>query len=211
MWILLWVILSSILIGATLWSQRILMGQKAAWEKFAKTKNLTFKRGTFMGPAEMDGMIGDYRLSFFTAERPGEDIRTRRYVTAMEVSLMERFFDGGAMGTKEMLPFMQGLDKLHPYKIENAPWEDGHFVFIQNDAVIKEYLTTERLEAFSNILKTRNADIIIIFTHNQLVVRLETSDPMQDAEKIDKITKRLMMLCDKLRLTPEEREKLPAA
>ncbi len=69
MWILIWLLLSSVLIGATLWSLKILLAQKKAWEAYAKSKNFTYNAGTFMGPAEMNGVIGDYKLSFFTGER----------------------------------------------------------------------------------------------------------------------------------------------
>ena len=94
MWILLWLFLSSILLGSTAWSLRILFRQKAAWEKYAKSKNFTFNRGTMMGPAEMSGVIGDYKISFFSAERQGVDMRTRRFVTAIEIDLAEGMVDG---------------------------------------------------------------------------------------------------------------------
>jgi len=205
MWILLWVVLSGILMGATLWSLQILMRQKTAWEQFAKSKNFTFRKGTFMGPAEMNGVIGDYKLSFFTAERAGPDIRSRRYVTALEIDLVEGLIDGGVMGTKEMLPFMQSLDKLKPYKIEVEGWDPNHFAFAKHDAVMSAYLTKDRIDAFMNILKTKNADVLVLFNDKETVLRLETSDPMQDAAKIEKIVTRLMGLTDKLRITPEER------
>ncbi len=210
MWILLWFVLSAILIGATLWSLQILMRQKAAWEKYAKSKNFTFNRGTFMGPGEMTGVIGDYKLSFFTAERAGADVRTRRYVTVMEIDLIDGLVDAGALGTKEMLPFLQSLDKLHPLKIEGAPFEEGTYLFSKNDVVLKAYLTKDRMDTLANILKTKNADTLVIFNDKEMVLRLETSDPMQDADKIDKIVTRLIALAEKLRITSEERAGLMA-
>lgn len=210
MWIFIWIVLSSILMGATLWSLQILLRQKMAWEKYAKMKNLSFRRGTFMGPAEMDGIIGDYKLAFFTAERAGEDIRTRRYVTVVEIDLMEGLIDGGVIGTKEMVPFMQSLDKLHRYQISKQGWDENHYAFMKFDEVAKAYLTDERLDICANILKTKNADVLMIFNERELLVRLETSDPMQDAEKIDKILTRIMGLCNKLRITPEQRKEFMA-
>lgn len=210
MWILLWLVLSAILIGATLWSLQILMRQKAAWDKYAKMKGFTFNRGTFMGPGEMNGVIGDYRLSFFTAERAGADVRTRRYVTVLEINLIDGLIDSGALGTKEMLPFLQTLDKLHPLIIEGAPFEEGTHVFAKSDTVMKAYLTQERIETLASILKTKNADTLVLFNEKEVVVRLETSDPMQDADKIDKIVNRLIALTEKLRITSEERARLMA-
>lgn len=210
MWILLWLVLSSILIGASVWSFVILQRQKKAWEKYAKDKKFAFNRGTMMGAAEMNGVIGDYKLSFFTAERQGIDVRTRRYVTVVEVDLIDGLVDGGVMGTQEMLPFMQSLDKLHPYKINIAGWEQGHYAFMKDDNVAEAFLTPERLDIFMQILKTRNADTIVIFNDKEVVIRLETSDPMQNADNIDKIVKRMIGLCDKLRLTPDQKAQISA-
>lgn len=210
MWILLWIVLSAILLGSTAWSLSILLKQKAAWEAFAKSKNFTFKRGTFMGPAEMSGVIGDYKLAFFTAERQAVDARSRRFVTVVEIELAEGIANGAVMGTQEMLPFMQSLDLIKPHTIEDHGWDKGMYAFIRNEDAVKTYLTPERLEGFSAILKTRNADVLVVFHDTQFIVRLETSDPMKDAEKIDKITKRIMGLMDKLRVTSEERARLKA-
>jgi hypothetical protein len=206
MWLFIWFVLSAFLIGTTVWSLQILLRQKVAWEKFAKDNQFTFKRGTFMGPAEINGVKGDYKVSFFTAERSGEDMRNRRYVTTMEVNLIDGLVDGGVMGTKEMLAFMQSLDKLRPFKIEYPAWEEGMFAFMRNDAAVRAYLTPERIEIFSQLLKTKNADVLIVFNDRELVVRMETSDPMQDAEKMDKIFKRVTGLCDRLRIAEEERK-----
>lgn len=206
MWILIWVVLSSILIGASLWSLKILLRQKSAWEKYAKEKGFTFKRGTLMGPAEMEGVIGEYRVSFFTAERDGIDVRTRRLVTVMEVSVSDGLIDGGIMGTKETLPFMQSLVKLHPYKIHHPSWDESNmFAFVHNDGAVHAYLEPERIETITQILKTRNADSVIIFNHQEVLIRLETIDPIQETEKIDKVVKRTIALCDRLRITPEQR------
>ncbi len=206
MWVFIWIVLSSILLGATLWSLQILIRQKAAWEKYAKAKNLTFRRGTLMGPAEMTGVIDGYKLSFFTAERQSEDMRTRRYVTVVEIDLAEGLIDGGVLGTKEMLPFMQSLDRLHRYQMDTPGWMAEHFVFVKHDEPFKAYATLDRLEVLSNILKTRNADTIIIFNDRELLIRLETSDPMQDADKIDKVVTRIIGLCNRLRITMDQRK-----
>lgn len=208
MWILLWIILSAVLIGATAWSTQILFRQKKAWEAYAKKKNLNFTKGTLMGPAEINGVIGEYKVSFFTAERQEADARRRRYITAVEIALGEGLIDGGVAGTKEMLSFMQGLTQIHPFKVEG--WNPEHYLFVRNNDVAAAYFTPERIEVFDNVLKTRNADVIIVFNDKELMMRVETSDPMQDPEKIDKIITRLLGLADKMRLSPELRKQYAA-
>ncbi|PZO84681.1 MAG: hypothetical protein DI626_08105, partial [Micavibrio aeruginosavorus] len=162
------------------------------------------------GPAEITGQLGDYKVSFFTAQQAGGDIRTRRYVTAMELELGEGLVDGGAAGTKEMVAFMQGLEKLHPYKVEHPDWDAAHHMFVKYDDVTRAYFTPERTETVSQILKTRNAEVLLLYNDASMVLHAETSDPMQDAQKIDKIVKRLMALLDRLRITKDERTALMA-
>lgn len=209
MWVFIWVLLSSIVIGATLWSLKILFDQKSAWEKFAKAHSFSLNKGTLMGPAEMNGVIGDYKFSFFAAERDGTDIRSRRMLTVMEVNLIDGLVDGAAMGTEKILPFLQTLDKLHPYKIEHPSWDKGLFAFARNDQNIKAYLTAERVDAICQLLKTKNADVLVLFNDREALVRMETSDPMKDTEKLEKVTKRAMALLEKLRLSAQERETFP--
>jgi hypothetical protein len=132
-------------------------------------------------------------------------------MTVVEINLAAQgMVDGAVLGTQEMLPFMQSLELVHPYQIEGSGWEKGMYCFIKGEEVIKAYFTPERIETFVNLLKTRNADVLIVFHEKQFVVRLETVDPMQDAEKIDKIVARTIGLMDKLRITPEERARLKA-
>lgn len=200
-WIFIWVVLSAIVIGATAWSLQILLRQKAAWEAYAKRRNMSFTRGTFMGPAEIVGVIEDYKVNFFTAERQTLDMRGKRYVSVIEIQLAEGLFDGGVAGTKEMMPFMQTLTQLHPYPVKKEGWDASHVVFVRNDDIANAYFTPERLDTFQQLLSTRNADVLIVFNHEELVVRMETSDPMMDAEKIDKIVARQIGLANKLRIS----------
>ncbi len=210
MWVFLWIVLSAILLGTTGWSLAILLRQKKAWEAFAKSKNFTFVRGTFMGPAEMSGVINDYKISFFSVERQSTDLRSRRYMTALEIELTEPVIDAAAMGTKEMLPFLQSIGTLKPTKIESPHWDESLFAFMRNEEAIKAYLTPERMEAYAGILKTRGADIIVVFNEKKLVARLETADPMQDVTKMDKAVTRILGLLEKVRLTPEQRAQYAA-
>lgn len=198
-WFFIWFVLSAILLGASVWSFLILVRQKKAWESYAHKHKLIFNRGTLMGPAEISGMLDDYKIAFYTAERQMTDVRKRRYVSVVELTAPEGLFDGGVAGTQEMLTFMQSLEKIHFYKVEMEGWDETHRVFVRDDDVASAYFTPERLGIFSNILKTRNADVLIVFTDKEFLVRLETTDPMQDAAKIEKIVARIASLMGQIR------------
>ncbi len=209
-WIFVWFVLSAILIGATVWSLQILLRQKKAWAAFAKKHNFAFQKGTFMGPAEMSGSIGEYKIGFFTAERMTLDVRGKRYVSVIEVQLLEGLIDGGVAGTKEMQAFMNTLAQLQPYPVNKQGWNPEHTIHVRDKAVADAYFTPERLDAFEQVLKTRGADVIIVFNHEEFVIRMETSDPMMDPAKIEKVVSRQMALANKMRITPQQRSEYMA-
>jgi len=211
MWMALWLLVTAFLVGVTGWSYAILVRQKKAWEAYAKKKNLVFQKGTLMGAPEVSGVIGSFKINVFTAERPSQDIRGRRYISGVEVTSARGAFDGIVAGTKEMLPFMQSLSKLHPYTMDKvAGWDANHFVFVTHDAPTAAYLTAERAEALGAFLRTKNVDAVIAITAGQIVMRVETFDPLQDAEKIDKAVDRMIMLCERLLPSVEESAALTA-
>lgn len=209
-WFFIWFLLSAFLIGVTLWSQIILLRQKKAWEAFASRHKLTFARGTFMGSPEIHGAIGAYRVDFFAARRMESDLRKSRFVNVVEITAPDGLFDGGMAGTVEMQTFIQSVETVRPFVIEQEGWEAGHKIFVRAQEAAKAYFTPERLAVVGQILKTRNADIILVFTEQEIVVRVETADPMIDAEKINRIVTRLMGLLEKLRIDADERKALKA-
>jgi len=211
MWIALWVLITAFLIGITGWSYVILMRQKKAWETFAKKKNLIFQKGTLMGSPEISGLIGTTQISLFTAERPTNDIRGKRFVTTVEVTSAKGVFDGIVAGTKEMLPFMQSLTKIHPYDPKHKEgWDSSHYIFVTDDAAADAYFSKTRLDVLATFLKTKNVDAVAAITSKQIVLRVETFDPMQDADKIEKAIDRMMVIVEKLLANDAEASALMA-
>jgi hypothetical protein len=205
MWIALWVLVTAFLIGVTGWSFLILVRQKKAWEIYAKKKNLIFKKGTLMGPPEISGVIGAMTIGLFTSERPTNDVRGKRYVTTVEVTSPKGVFDGVVSGTKEMLPFMQSLTKIHPYEPKHKDgWDESHYIFVTEDPAADAYFSKTRLDVLSTFLKTKNVDAVAAITAKQIVLRVETFDPMQDADKIEKAIDRMIVIIDKLSASDTE-------
>lgn len=207
-WILLWLVLSAIILGATAWSTYILYRQKQAWQALATRHKMTFTRGRLMGSPMLDGFIENYRVSFFTAERQSTDIRARRYVTVVEIVFPEGIINGVAAGTPEMVTFMETLSSLSPMAITHEKWDPSFRLYARNRDAVRQYLTPSRLEHLCQLLATRNADVIIIFDETQGVVRLETSDPILDPMKAEKVILRLIRHAQGLSITRQEREEI---
>jgi hypothetical protein len=209
-WILLWLALSAIILGASGWSSYILFRQKEAWRSLSEKHKLTYTGGRFMGPPSLEGFIDKYRISLFTAERQSPEVRNRRFVTVVEITLPEGLIDAGAAGTPEMVTFMEGLTNLSPMAVDTPKWDVKNRLFARSRSAMRLFLTEERMEHLIQLLATRNADIIVLFDDNQAIVRLETTDPILDATKAEKVIKRLILHADGLKISKQERADIKA-
>ncbi len=207
-WFLLWFVLSVILLGATGWSTIILFQQKRAWQQYAKAKGLSFDKGTLFGPCQMEGVIGDYNLSFFTAVQQNEDTRKNRQLTVMQVTANIPFIDGIAMGTKEMFPFLKSLDAITLHDLQSNKWDKKNSIRSRNKKMVSAYLTEERIDILTQILNMPNADILIILDDEQGVFRFETSNPLKNVKQIDAVINKLIARIKKLQPNTEERNRL---
>lgn len=207
-WMLFWFLLAVIILGSTLWSTIILVQQKKAWKSFAEKKGLSFSPNKFFEPATMEGKIGDYAISFFTAVHQNEDSRKNRQVTVAQINTSFPFIDGIATGTKEMRPFLEALEVTKPYKVEKGVWDNSHLIRIQNEKAVTEFLTEERVNIINGLLNFPKADVVIILDHNEGIFRFETSNPFQYEEKIESFVTKVTARIDKLKPSEEEIEKL---
>lgn len=209
-WFLLWFILSAILLGATGWSTIILFQQKRAWQQYAKIKGLSFDNGTMFGPCTMEGAVGDYNLSFFTAVQQNEDERKNRQLTVMQVTANAPFVDGIAMGTKEMFPFLRTLDAISPHAIESPKWDKKNAIRSRNKHSVNVYLDEQRIAIFTQILNMPNSDVLIVLDDREGVFRFETSNPLKDVKQIDSVINKLIVRIKKLQPSVEEQNRLIA-
>ena len=207
-WWFLWFILSAIMLGTTGWSLVILFKQKKAWEAYAKKKGLVFSKGTFSGPCGIDGSLNGFTVSLFTATQQKEDSRKNRQITVVQISLPKPFLDSLAAGTAEMLPFLNSLNLLTPHAIDSDKFDaqKGH-VFTRNKKAIDVYLTEERIVVLNNLLRLANSDNLVILSEEEGVFRFETSNPLTDEGKLEKLIDKLMMNATKLQPSAAEIKK----
>lgn len=204
-WWLVWFVLSFILLGTTAWSLIILHQQKRAWSTYAKKVGLVFNRGRFSEPCSMEGTLNEFNVSFFSAVQQKEDSRKNRQLTVMQFILPKPFIDALAVGTNEMLPFLNSMEELTPHAVESDKWNSkANHMYSRNKASVDLFLTPERILILSNILKLANSDNIILLNPEEGLFRFETSNPLTEVEMIEKLVVKLMTLIKKLQPSPEE-------
>lgn len=204
-WWFLWFVLSFILLGTTGWSLVILFKQKKAWAVYAKRKGLVFTKGSFAGSGSVEGSIDGFNVSLFSATQQKEDARKNRQLTVVQIILAKPFIDSIGAGTAEMLPFLNSLDNISPHSITSDKWDaKANHLFSRNKEAVDLFLTEDRIVILNNILKLSNSDNIVVLTEEEGLFRFETSNPLTDVEKIDKLVTKLMANINKIR--PDEKE-----
>lgn len=207
-WFFLWFLLAVIIVGATVWSTIILIQQKRAWKSYAAKKGLGFKPNKFFEPAVMDGVMGDYTVSFFTAVEKNEDSRKDRQITVAQINANFPFIDGIGMGNAKMKPFLEALGTISPYPAKEEQWDKENLIYVENKKTADEFLTKDRLAILTQLLKFPKANVLILLDQNEGVFRLETSDPFHDEKKIDALVTKMIARIEKLRPSDEEFKKL---
>ena len=207
MWIALWFLLSAFVLGVAGWSYMILRQQKRAWAAFAKRHNLTFKRGTIFGPPLMEGVMGNYYVSFFIGRQDTNDARSHRYVTVIEINLRVGLPTSAAIGTKETT----GVVNILPLEFNVPPpegatlWDKDWPARARDPGKFYAYMTPARVEALKNVFTTKGVMALFFFDELDTLLRIETSDPLRDDKKLDKAMARILGEAEKFLPTPEER------
>ncbi|MAZ76963.1 MAG: hypothetical protein CMH31_06675 [Micavibrio sp.] len=203
-WIILWVVFSTIILGAAFWSLIIQYKQKKTWEAFAKKAGLKYMSGTFTGPCGVEGVLDGYDVSLFTAEQQNIDSRKNRKVTGLQVNANEGFVDGLAAGTPEVRTFIKSLGGLSNHDMKGKKWDKNLTIFSRHKEAVNLFLTEERVDTIKKMLNIKNADVILLLDENEGGYRIETSNPLTDLEQLEKMVKATIARYKKLSVTKEE-------
>jgi len=211
MWILLWLVLSGFILGFFFWSSRILFLQKKAWAAFARKRNLSFEGGKFSDSPVMRGRLDAFAISLYTSARETNDVRGQRYMTVLEIELGKGMPTGAAISVPQLSFMTENLAFAETFSPDSPGWKPEYVIRARDVEKLKAYLTSERLKTLSAIFSIKGCSALFIFDELEAVLRLETSDPMINAEKLDKMVGQLIVACRKLALTPDEKSAAAAS
>jgi hypothetical protein len=208
MWIFLWVVLSMFVMGVFLWSMIILQQQKRAWFAFAKRTGLNYQAGAYTDPPVVSGMVKGYKVTFFTDSLRTQDVRGRRFVTTIEVEMGDGMPTVAALATQDYAEFLSPLRLPLSWQPPGEDWKKNYIIKTRSTDRLVRYLTAERLKVLNGLFTTKNAATLFFFDEQACILRIETSDPLRDADKMERISKRIFSAVDVLLLTPEERRQI---
>lgn len=207
-WFFLWILFALLMMGVTGWSTFILFQQKQAWKKFASDKKISFRANKFFAPAEMNGNIEEFVISFFTGEQQNPEARKNRQLTIVEIVDPHPYVDGVAAGNDQMRAFINLLDTLSAQKMDDKNWNKANVISSRHKKSVDAYLTPARIKIINEMISFPKSDVIVLLDGEQGVFRFETSNPLTDAAKIEAMLQKMFARIRKLRPAPEEVKKL---
>lgn len=203
-WIILWLFLSGALIYFLGWTLFILFRQKQAWKGFSVRKKLRYRAHSMMASPEMSGSLDGYSINFLIGEHFTPDGRASRKLTAIEVQLKSHMPFEGGIASGGMVPVVQSTRMKEEIKPNHPKWDKNYIASSSSGAALEAYLTPERIDALTSLMKIRNGWVILIFRAETFLLRFDTPDPLDSQQKLDKITDKIIEMARVLELKPGE-------
>ncbi len=182
--------------------------QKKGWRSFAAKHKLRYGTGKGLSVPEITGSFEGYTIGVLTSEHQTPDARGTRKLTAAEVALKSEMPFAGAVGSSGMVPLVQSLDfgrEVHP---DHDKWDASYIARAKNKTAMDGYLSKERLDALASLMKIKNFWVIFIFQEEGTLLRIDTTDPLQAPEKIEKLMTKLIATARVLELKDGEGDRL---
>ncbi len=211
MWIFLWFVASAFILGVFGWSLLILGQQKRAWAAFAKKHNLSYVPGKLVEAPAIKGAIFGYKIAFFPDVQATQDQRGQRFVTVLEFDLGESGATGAVIGASDYATFISNLTFADTVEIDFPGWDKTRIVRTRDPEALKSYLTQERLGLLHGLMSVKNSAALYFIDDQGAVLHIETTDPIRDADRFEKMVQKIASSLDKLKLTAEERAQTKAA
>lgn len=208
LWWVIWIFLSLFLLSFLGWTMFILFQQKATWKKFATTYKLRFNSNALMQVPDVTGSINGHKISIFESEHFTPDARGSRKMSAIEIGLNSTMPIDGAIANTGMVNFVKALEFKTEIRPKHERWHTGYVAAGDSSNALRHYLNDERLVALSKLMKSKKLFLIFIFRKNQMLLRVDTPDPLQDFEYLDKLVKAMIKVAGVMELKQGESAQL---
>lgn len=203
-WFFIWLLLSAALLYFLVWSFFILFRQKKTWKAYAEKNDLRFSPGKWSDPPEISGTLDGFTINFFTSEHMREGAKTTRKMTTIEIILPFKLpFDGG-FASGEMVPLLKEIDIREEFKPDYQSWNKSYLATADNIPFYQSYMTAERLDALTRLMRIKNSWIILVFRNDISLLRLDTPYPLDSQNKLESAVRLMLKAAESLGISQEE-------
>ncbi len=205
---IIWFSISSFLLGFWLWTIYMLFRQRKAWKFYAQKRKLRYSSDGFYEGSSINGEIGGYKVSIFTSEHSELDARSKRRLSAIEVSLHSELSVYSAIASGGMVPIVEDLDLHQEFRPEFNRWDDSYIIRTRDSNYISKYLDEVRISKIVDLMEENKVWVIILFLGVPGLLRIDTPDPLDNPKKIDYLVKKMIEVARILELKDGEEKDL---
>ncbi|MCB1782755.1 MAG: hypothetical protein KDI13_02055 [Alphaproteobacteria bacterium] len=168
-------------------------------------RKLRYQGNKLYDSPEISGSIDSYKVKIFTSEHAARDARGVRKLTTIEVSLLTYLPLGAAVASGGMVSLVDELTQLtKEFRPQVTGWDDSYIVRSRDNGVVEAFLTPERLAGIVDLMKIKNAWIILIYAMEEGLLRIDTPDPLEDPKKLDALVRQMIDVAHILELKKGE-------
>lgn len=199
-----WILISTFLLGFWFWTTYVLYKQKSAWKKYAEKRKLRYVAGGFYDSPGIEGVVDDYTVAIFTADHSHLDERSQRKLSSVELALKSAVPVSTYLATGRMVGILKQMLLPQEYRPEHMGWDDSYAICSTEQAVAEAYFTPERLDAILSLTKIKNLWVVVLFFDGRGLLRIDLPDPVVDERRLDILMKKLIEVAGVLELKKGE-------
>lgn len=186
-WFAIWVFLAVFLLGISIWSLQILLRQRRAWMEFARRNNLQCILRGFTKSPVLKGAFRSYVITVFSSDQTTEDsMRGGKFRTIIQFDMKPGMPVEGVIASPGARNFALGMGIPKDVTPDLPDWNKSILIRVQDEALIKPYLTRERLQVLNGLMSIKNTNTLFIFNEDETYFRFETADALDDVTRMEK-------------------------
>lgn len=205
-WLVFWVFFSVFIMGIFFWSTQILMRQKTAWRQFAKRHGLTYDSRAVLASPAVGGFYRSYGLAIFSEEQLDGDSRGHKFRTIIQMELPAGMPTEGVVATQSLSEMASLLELEEVYTPENGAWDSSIYLKTKDVEKMRAYLTSQRVAALNALMTAKGLGALFIFNEKETLLRIETAEPLDNADRLEKLVNKICDTADKLLVDKNKKE-----
>jgi hypothetical protein len=176
--------------GIFAWSLVILLRQKNAWRAFATKNNLEIGQSKYLSSPLINGLYKGNPFILYSEEQQTGDIKGKRYRTIIQF-LLPPMACYGIVASPEATSFAATLNMKEGISLPAETFNPASVVFCNDKEKLLPYFTADRVKALNALMNIPNFAIVFIFDEKEAFLRFETADPLDNAERLDKLVAKI--------------------
>ncbi len=200
-WFIIWVFIATFILGTSLWSYSILTRQKRAWVTVSKKCHLNYSAEAILKSPVLRGLYNGIHIDIFSDTAISRKFREGGTRTIFQLVLKAPMPCEGAIGSLVFKNFIDGLSLPDEFTGEGQDvMSKETYNRLKDKAAMVSYFTKERIAALNSVLSIKGMPAFLIFNSTDTILRIEATDPFDNAERLEKFLIKITEAAKKISL-----------